>query len=153
MPNTVEDLGDLDEGFILILGNRRCGKSFFAQKILDHWDERKTPYRYFSHNRPSSGSQVHFGGSPSVKNLEDKMRGYERVLIDEPGQPLRTLWDPRVLVIATSDPEPWMLKTAGWFVRVSHDAAGYRYAIDQTLPPVPPPPPPPTIWERLLLSV
>jgi hypothetical protein len=147
---TLEELTRADQGFILIHGPR-YGKTYLCDEFLRRWEERRLSYRFFSPNRPNrTAGSARWGSSFGVSS--DKLVGYRVALIDEHSKFLRRHYIEglSLLVIATSEPLPWMTTSANWLIKFS---APRQYWIDQGVPLPGPPPPPPTprlsLWERL----
>lgn len=129
---TLTDLADLEQGFVLIYGMRRSGKSQACQVIIDRWLSRGLD---FAHGHTSQATRA-------------MLAGRQRYLIDEPA----FVTEDAILVgalgvVATTMPSQWMRDRADWIVYVSPpsivEILPGRGAVSRVKTPR-------TIWERLL---
>ena len=147
MPSLL-DLADLDQGLILISGDRRSGKTTACDVILRRWAERNLSYRCFGPTPPPIRNAHWYRSDAGI--IASRARGSRYVLIDEPPPNLRPEdLGQRLVVVATSTAQDWMCRAATWICHTSITAVTIYPGLYQEQPPVVQIPAP-TCWERLL---
>lgn len=144
MPFSLEDLTNIEQGRILIVGDRRSGKSRLCQQIALAWIAAGHRFRYFGHDQDLPRAIRPHWTTPI--NDYRRLRGYNRVIIDEVGNLNPRECTNRLVVASTSYPsEDWVIST-NYVV----DLETQSFTLTR---PAPFPKPSPTVWERLLIGV